>query len=430
MSEIPIDLPVEEINVNALKVVRRLTEGGYEAYLVGGCVRDLLLGNEPKDFDVATDAHPEEVHALFRNSRLIGRRFKIVHVRFGRDIIEVATFRAPHSKQQTQQNFSEGGMILSDNIYGNFSEDAERRDFTMNALYYDPEHNAIKDTVAGLADIKAQQIRLIGDPESRYREDPVRMLRAVRFRAKLGFDIETKTARPLRQLGLLLHDIPPARLFEEILKLFMSGHGERSFEVLREYELFGWLFPESERLLDEAGAAELIRLALASTDRRIANDMPVTPAFIFAALLWQPYLHERESLEQEGADAYTANLEAANNVVSRQLLVSSIPRRFSGPMRDIWSLQYRLPNRAGKKPETLMLHKRFRAAYDFLLLREEAGAKLEGLGQWWTQYQQANPSERDGMVAPATRKKRRRRRRPAGNTGTGQGDATQGENID
>lgn len=398
MPEAPIDLSPDYINVNALKVVNRLTSSGYQAYLVGGCVRDLLLGNHPKDFDVATNAHPDEVHELFRNSRLIGRRFKIVHVRFGREIIEVATFRAPHSEQQTEQNFSDEGMILSDNIYGTFSEDSARRDFTVNALYYDPENDTIHDEVKGVEDLGKRQIRLIGDPDSRYREDPVRMLRAVRFKAKLNFEIEPATAEPLRRLGLLLRDIPPARLFEEVLKLFMTGHGERSFAVLREYDLFGWLFPDTNRLLETAQGAELIRLALASTDRRIALDMPVTPAFIFAALLWQPYLEQRQRREQAGESAYVAGFEGANEAVTRQLSVTSIPKRFSGPMRDIWSLQYRLPTRSGKKPETLLLHKRFRAAYDFLLLREESGESLGGLGEWWTRFQETAEDQRGEML--------------------------------
>jgi poly(A) polymerase len=397
MSEAPIDLSPDYINVNALKVINRLTSSGYQAYLVGGCVRDLLLGNHPKDFDVATNARPDEVHELFRNSRLIGRRFKIVHVRFGREIIEVATFRAPHSEQQTEQNFSDEGMILSDNIYGTFSEDSARRDFTVNALYYDPENDTIHDEVKGVEDLGKRQIRLIGDPDSRYREDPVRMLRAVRFKAKLNFEIEPATAEPLRRLGLL-RDIPPARLFEEVLKLFMTGHGERSFAVLREYDLFGWLFPDTNRLLETAQGAELIRLALASTDRRIALDMPVTPAFIFAALLWQPYIEQRQRREQAGESAYVAGFEGANEAVTRQLSITSIPKRFSGPMRDIWSLQYRLPTRSGKKPETLLLHKRFRAAYDFLLLREESGESLGGLGEWWTRFQETAEDQRGEML--------------------------------
>jgi len=291
----------------------------------------------------------------------------------------------------------------------------------MNALYYDPENDTIIDEVRGLEDLGSRQIRLIGNPDSRYREDPVRMLRAVRFKAKLGFEIEQTTAEPLYRLGLLLRDIPPARLFEEVLKLFMSGHGEQSFAVLREYDLFGWLFPDTNRLLETGNGAELIRLALASTDRRIAQDMPVTPAFIFAALLWQPYLEQREQLEADGETSYVASFEGANQAVSRQLSVTSIPKRFSGPMRDIWSLQYRLPIKSGKKPETLLLHKRFRAAYDFLLLREESGEQLDELGAWWTQFQETAEEDRSELLeqptAPAKRP-RKRRRKPSNQVAT------------
>ncbi len=391
-------LTPDRINISALKVVRRLTESGYTAYVVGGCVRDLLLGKSPKDYDVATDAHPEEVRELFRNSRIVGRRFRIVHVRFGREIVEVATFRAPHNEAETEIHFSDDGRILDDNIYGTFDEDVHRRDFTMNALYYQPETDTLIDEVGGLEDIDEGVIRLIGDPESRFREDPVRMLRAIRFRAKLGFDIDDKADYSLRSLGYLLQDIPPARLFEEVLKLFMSGHGEASFEELVQHELFGWLFPDSRRVLEVTPAEELIRLALASTDLRIRLDKPVTPAFIFAALLWYPFVEERKSLLDDGLPPMTASHEAANNVLAKQQLFTSIPKRFSGPMRDIWNLQFRLPMRHGKKAESIMRHKRFRAAYDFLLIREEAGESLDELGKWWTEYQEQDEESRRQMV--------------------------------
>jgi poly(A) polymerase len=405
-------LPEEHININALKVVKRLTEQGFEAYLVGGCVRDLLLGKSPKDFDVATSAHPEEVNELFRNSRLIGRRFRIVHVRFGRDIVEVATFRAPH-KEIDSDSHSEGGRILDDNVYGTFNEDVVRRDFAMNALYYDVNTKLVIDEVGGLDDIEAKRIRLIGDPENRYREDPVRMLRAVRFKAKLGFDIEDASGSQIRHIGYLLQDIPAARLFEEVLKLFMMGHGEATLDALLEYELFGWLFPSARRSMDDTNAEKLIRLALASTDRRIAIDKPVTPAFVYAALLWYPFITEKLSLEEAGLTHVEASHEAAANVIANQQLFTSIPRRFSGPMRDIWHLQFRLPLRHGKKPEVLVAHKRFRAAYDFLLLREESGEKLDNLGDWWTKYQEANPEERGHLKqqSPPKRKRRRKRKR-------------------
>ncbi len=414
MTNIEAELSRTSISVNALKVVKRLTSQGYEAYLVGGCVRDLLLDRSPKDFDVATDAHPEDVRELFRNSRSIGKRFKIVHVRFGRDIVEVATFRAPHSESTGEDNITETGMILSDNIYGDFDEDVHRRDFTMNALYYDATTNSIRDLVSGQKDIENKEIRLIGDPESRYREDPVRMLRAVRFKAKLGFTIEPATAAPLKNLGYLLQDIPPARLFEEVLKLFMSGHGKESFIAMKEYDLFGWMFPDSNNATENTRASQLIELSLASTDQRIKDDQPVTPAFIYAALLWYPFVTEKTRLEKAGHTSVTAFHEAAGNVIAKQQLFTSIPRRFSGPMRDIWQLQSRLPNRFGKKAELLFRHKRFRAAYDFLLMREASGEALDGLGDWWTEFQENAPEKRVEMARQQTRPKRKhkRKRRP------------------
>jgi poly(A) polymerase len=427
---IAITLNADQINLNARKVVKRLQDSGYEAYLVGGCVRDLLLGKTPKDFDVSTNAHPEEVRDLFRNSRMIGRRFMIVHVRFGREIIEVATFRADHPEENhdtyDSSHISEGGMILSDNRYGTFSEDARRRDFTINALYYDPENQEILDPLEGMEDLEQQQIRLIGTPGDRYREDPVRMLRALRFRAKLGFEIEEQTRTAISELGYLLQDIPPARLFEEVLKLFMSGYGKEALSCLTEEDTFRWLFPDTESLLDDSHHRSLIELALESTDTRIGKDMPVTPAFVFAALLWGPFLKERQRLiDEEGVTIYAANMEAANNVVTKQQLFTSIPKRFSGPMREIWFLQFRLPNKTGKKAIAVASHKRFRAAYDFLLLRERSGEALEELGAFWTQYQIDNPlpdhrnnprgpSEQSNRNNQVTR--RRRRKRPPQNS--------------
>ncbi len=410
MKDSATTLPPEHISVNALKVVNRLTEHGFEAYLVGGCVRDLILGRSPKDFDVATDAHPEEIRDIFRNSRSIGRRFRIVHIRFGREIVEVATFRSAHEVTD-EDSHSEGGMILDDNIYGTFQEDVFRRDFTMNALYYNVDTDEVIDLVNGIEDIEAKRIRLIGEPDNRYREDPVRMLRAVRFKAKLGFNIDEDTGSSIRQIGYLLQDIPPARIFEEVLKLFMTGHAVATFEAMLEYDLFGWLFPSARQAMDETKADKLIRLALASTDRRIANDMPVTPAFIFAALLWYPFVEDKRRLEEEGVTHVEASHEAAANVIANQQLFTSIPRRFSGPMRDIWNLQFRLPARYGRKPEILLRHKRFRAAYDFLLLREESGEKLDGLGQWWTSFQEADEDARGKLKLQTTGKKKRKRKR-------------------
>lgn len=404
-------LSADRISTNALKVVRRLTEHGYQAYLVGGCVRDLLLGKTPKDFDVATDAHPEEVRDLFRNSRLIGRRFRIVHVTFGHEIVEVATFRAAHGEEESQRRLSEGGMILSDNVYGTFDEDVHRRDFAMNALYYQPETGSLIDEVEGLDDIRHHRIRLIGDPGSRFREDPVRMLRAIRFKTKLGFAIDDGTEQALLNLGYLLQDIPPARLFEEVLKLFMNGHGAASFESLVDHNLFGWLFPDSRRLLVDGAERKLILLALINTDLRVAGGKPVTPAFVFAALLWYPFLEEKTALEAEGYTSVIAGQEAASRIIARQLLFTSIPRRFSGPMREVWHLQERFMARFGRRPDTLLHHKRFRAAYDFMVVRQQSGEDLDELVDWWTAYQEAGPEARHELVRAAGGKPKRRRRR-------------------
>ena len=404
--------PIEEnaISINANKVISRLQENGFQAYLVGGCIRDLLLRKTPKDFDIATDAHPEEVRELFRNSLIIGKRFRIVHVRFGREIIEVTTFRGPHADEY-DENHSESGMTLSDNVYGTFKEDVFRRDFTMNAIYYEPREKEIIDLAGGNADILSQVIRTIGEPTGRLREDPVRMLRAIRFQAKLEFSLEPDLQSSIRSLGHLLQDIPPARLFEEVLKLFLSGYGTAAFDSMMKNDVYGWLFPDSKRSMDNNSTEDLVRLALTSTDHRIAKKMPVTPAFIYAAVLWYPFVDEKKRLEQEGSDRYAAAHEAANNVISKQQLFTSIPKRFSGPMRDIWFLQSRLPSRFGRKPERMMEHKRFRAAYDFLLLREQAGEKTEQLGAWWTEYQEAN-EERKLAMKQSTRNGRQRNRKP------------------
>ncbi|MEO2183821.1 MAG: polynucleotide adenylyltransferase PcnB, partial [bacterium] len=384
------------ISINASKVISRLQDHGFQAYLVGGCIRDLLLRKTPKDFDIATDAHPEEVRELFRNSRIIGKRFRIVHVRFGREIIEVTTFRGPHADEY-DENHSDSGMTLNDNVYGTFEEDVFRRDFTMNAIYYEPQEKEIIDLADGTADIESQIIRTIGDPTGRLREDPVRMLRAIRFQAKLGFGLESDLQSSIRSLGYLIQDVPPARLFEEVLKLFLSGYGTAAFDAMMENDIYGWLFPDSKRSMENNATEELVRLALTSTDQRIAKKMPVTPAFIYAAVLWYPFVDEKQRLEQEDGITYAAAHEAANNVISKQQLFTSIPKRFSGPMRDIWFLQSRLPSRFGQKPDRIMEHKRFRAAYDFLLLREQAGEKTEQLGEWWTEYQEATEERKLAM---------------------------------
>lgn len=411
-----------EISDSALKVLYRLKDAGYEAYLVGGCVRDLQLGKHPKDFDIATEAHPEQVHELFRNSRLIGRRFKLVHVRFGREIIEVATFRASHDSNSavTGQHGkqSDSGLILRDNVYGTVEDDAIRRDFTVNALYYSITDKGITDFVDGWEDLNQRTLRLIGDPEARYREDPVRMLRAVRFAAKLDFTLAPSTEAPIIQLADLLCDIPPARLFEEVLKLFLSGHAEQTFKLLQEFDLFAPLFPATARCLEDQqrepeGAShveELIIQALRNTDSRIQQGKSVTPAFLFAALLWYPLQYRARQLEKN-LPPLPALQQAAQDVISEQVKAISIPRRFSIPMREIWELQPRLPRRFGKRAEQLLEHPRFRASYDFLLMREASGEQLDNLGEWWTHFQDAHPNVRNDMSNALNSEKPRRKRK-------------------
>lgn len=407
-----------DISEPAKKVLSRLNSAGFEAYLVGGGVRDLLLQGKPKDFDIGTNATPEEVHDLFRNSRLIGRRFRIVHVLFGREVIEVTTFRGNAGSADSDQDddpreTSEHGLLLSDNIYGTQEEDALRRDFTVNALYYCVRDFSVHDFTGGMEDLRNRTLRLIGDPETRYREDPVRMLRAIRFAAKLDFAIDPATATPIREHADLLSHIPPARLFEEVLKLFSAGYAEDSYHLLQEYNLFAPLFPETAAALAAGESDEVILAALANTDRRIREGKPVTPYFLYGAILWPALKLEWERRQSDGEPTYQALHQAAGDVIARQIRATSIPRRFSIPMKEVWDLQARLPKRRGKRAELLLGHPRFRAAYDFLLVREAAGEQTQGLGQWWTEFQNLDEDGRRAMVnalGTASGKKRRRRR--------------------
>ncbi len=396
-----------------------LKDAGYEAYMVGGGVRDLLAGIEPKDFDIATSAHPDEIKRVFRGCRLIGRRFMIAHVRAGEEILEVTTFRGPITDSHERD---ETGRILSDNVYGTLEEDAFRRDFTVNALYYDIRDFSIVDFCGGVNDLQARQLRLIGDPELRYREDPVRMLRAVRIANKLGFEIEPLSAEPIARLASLLREIPPARLFDEILKIFLNRDALANFEGLRRHGLFAKLFPGTERSINAAKRdLELVRIALASTAERVKRDLPVTPAFLYGALLWPPYADRAYELEfEKGHDSVSAQTQAAEEVLAKQQHRIAIPKRFSLPMREIWSLQPRFEDLRPGRAKRLMTHPRFRAAYDFLLLRAQAGEPgCAALANWWTQAQSgvvpevpeelaemADAPEPAGEGAP---KKRRRR---------------------
>lgn len=417
----------KRISPNALKVLYKLGEAGYHGFLVGGGVRDLLLGKAPKDFDIATDATPEELKKLFRNARIIGRRFKIIHIRFGREIIEVTTFRAPHNAQneigdniprrkikELDSAHSTAGMILRDNVYGNIDEDALRRDFTVNAMYYTVDDFLVLDFSCGMQDLQAKLIRMIGNPEERYKEDPVRMLRALRFCAKLNFTMEEKTRAPINSLAYLLESIAPARLFDETLKLLTNGHAVRSFDLLKEYEPGRYLFaPTLEALeLQQGPANKLLDLALQNTDIRLAEGKSVTPAFLFASLLWPVLQLRLNTSRRQDDNQYQHFQNVANSVLSEQVQYTAIPKRFTATAKEIWELQLRLERRNRRSIESAINHPRFRAAYDFLLLREDSGEDLGGLGQWWTTFQFADADERAEMLnAFSTRKKPRRRRR-------------------
>ena len=416
--------PISRANIspNALKVLYRLKDAGYQGHLVGGGVRDLLLGREPKDFDVGTDAHPDDVRKLFRNCRLIGRRFRLAHVMFGREIIEVATFRALQEADTDngERHIDDEGRIVRDNVYGTIGEDAYRRDFTVNALYYNIKDFSVIDYVGGMEDLKAGLLRLIGDPEERYREDPVRMLRAVRFATKLGFRIHPDSERPIMELAPLLGDIPPARLFDEMLKLFMGGCALGTFEALRHYNLFGQLFPLTEQSLtheEEHFPLTLINRGMENTDARIQQGKPVTPAFLFALFLWEPVRERARQLEAEGQHPAQALQHAGSQIISEQARVMAVPKRYSLPMREIWMLQLRLERKGGKRSLRVLGHPRFRAAYDFLLLRAEAGEVERELGEWWTQFQEMHPEQREQEVTKTRPPRKRRRRRPRRRSG-------------
>ncbi len=399
------------ISPNALKVLYRLKQAGFRACLVGGCVRDLLLGREPKDFDVATDAHPEQVRQLFRNCRLVGRRFRLAHVQFGQEIIEVATFRAAASPGREGEWVQEAsGRLLRDNVFGTIEEDAFRRDFTANALYYDIADFSVIDYVGGMEDLRRGVLRLIDDPEVRYREDPVRMLRAVRFMTKLGFVLDPECEAPIRKLASLLKDISPARLYDEVLKLFLSGFAVQTFELLRHYGLFEWLFPATERALSvgyQSFPSTFLIQALKATDRRLGEGLPVAPYFLYAALLWEPVRIEFERRVAAGEAPAVAMQEAASAILAEQVKRVAIARRVSLPMREVWMLQPRLERCQNSRPLRLLAHPKFKAAYDFLLLRGAAGEVEAEVSSWWTLFLQADEKERQNMLV----KKQRRRRR-------------------
>lgn len=399
------------ISPAALNVLYQLHQAGYQAFLVGGGVRDVLLGRIPKDFDVVTNAKPTEIKSLFRNSRLIGRRFLLAHVRFSKEIVEVATFRAHHN--QDRGGVMEGGRIVRDNVYGSsVDEDALRRDFTINSLYYDISDYSVLDYANGLADLQAGIIRLVGDPKSRYREDPVRMLRAARFAAKLGFTIAPNTVEPIKQLSGLLADIPSARLFEEVQKLFLSGHAEQSFVQLQRYNLFQQLFPYTQACLDDKIAQALIEQVLRNTDERKNHNKPIMPAFLLAAFLWPPLSRRLlQDKSAKGVNQQEALLNATQYILAKQQRHVAIPRRISVLIQDIWLLQLRLtrPRRSKKKSLSLLQHPRFRAGYDFMLLRANAGEQtVADDAQWWTNFLKGDDSHRDDLFPQRSSQKKSR----------------------
>ncbi|NNC66764.1 MAG: polynucleotide adenylyltransferase PcnB [Gammaproteobacteria bacterium] len=385
----------------ALDVISQLHATGFKAYIVGGGVRDLLLDLHPKDFDIATDATPEDVRQLFDNSRIIGRRFRIVHVYFEGGFTEVATFRAANTASVNTQ-----GRIIADNTFGNIEEDAFRRDFTVNALFYDSEKNQILDLVDGLQDIDAKLLRVIGDPDLRFREDPVRMLRAVRLATKLNFEIEKSAKDAIFRLGCLLSEVPSARLFDEMIKLFHGGFGLKTYQALREFDLFRHMFPLTEQVLEQEANTftNLVKLALENTDERIRSGKSVTPAFLYAVFLWGPMRKLSKQLELDGITPQVAHDASVKDTILSQLPFTSIPKRFSYSMRDIWNLQYRFYRRRGKRAYQLFEHDRFRAAYDFLCLRASAGEPVDELCEWWTVFQDVDDATRRKMTrAPQNR---------------------------
>lgn len=421
------------LSKNAVKVTKTLQDAGYEAYVVGGAVRDLLLGIAPKDFDVATNATPEQVQKLFRRSRLIGRRFQIVHVTFygGRgghgsrdktEIIEVSTFRAILEGEGT--HVAESGRILRDNVWGSQAEDATRRDFTINAMYYDPESQVVLDYHGGMKDIRTKVLRMIGNPTQRYREDPVRMLRAVRFSAKTGFAIEQSSLSPISKLAPLLHDVPQARLFDEILKLLMSGHAWACLTSLRDAGLHQGILPLLDVILEQSEKENFAKLALERTDQRVADGKPISPGFLFATLLWHTVSRIWRANIKSGQSTVPALHDAIDVALASQREIFAVQRRHESDMREIWGLQPRFEKRSGKMPHRLLESPRFRAGYDFLCLRCQTGELPESLAQWWEDFQYAELPEREklleavkseaGSSSASTngKSKRRRRRSP------------------
>ncbi len=410
----------EGISYGARRVTDGLQAEGFKAFVVGGAVRDLLLDRQPKDFDVATDATPEEIRRVFRRSRIIGRRFRLVHVMFGDETVEVSTFRRMIEAEVAQTD--EHGRLLRDNEFGDQEQDAARRDFTANALFYDPATQEIFDYHKGYADIRANTLRIIGDPEVRYREDPVRMLRAVRLSAKLGMQLDVATAAPIAQLKELLANVPEARMFDEMLKLLLSGHALECIKKLREMDLHHGMLPMLDVILEQPLGERFVMLSLQNTDQRIRDEKPTSPAFLFAALLWHEVIATWKTREAAGERAVAALNTAMDEVLERQRAQLAIPRRYDTVMKELWSLQPRFEQRGGQRPIRLLALPRFRGAYDFLLLRCQSGEIDSELGEWWTEFQVATEERRAEMLQPDAAPKKRRRRTKKPDTSTVQAE--------
>lgn len=407
----------DQLNKNVIGILEKLKKAGFEAYIVGGGVRDLLLGYKPKDFDIATDAKPEQIRSLFKNSRIIGRRFRLLHIFFGREIIEVATFRASPKhedkdkvnvknkdfKDRNDEHFTIEGRIVRDNIYGTIDEDIWRRDFTMNALYYDAIDEVIIDYCNGYHDLKNHCIKILGDPAIRYREDPVRMLRALRFAAKLDFTIEANTLEPIKHYEYhnLLDGIPSARLFEEYNKLFLMGHSEKSFYMLKQYKLLHKLFPYTATNKIEEKFPEhvsFLHQVLQSTDARIANDLPVNPAFLLAAFLWhQLHLEFAKTHSKQHGKEFLWR-QAAHNLLKNQVQSLAIPKRFTKVIEEIWYLQRLLVKKQPKAVFKAAKHPKFRAGLDFFTLRAQVEPISEQQLSWWQSYEAADEVARYKML--------------------------------
>ncbi len=411
-----------QISSCALKITQELQKASFSAFVVGGAVRDLLLGLDPKDFDVATNATPEQVRSTFRRSRIIGRRFRLVHAMCGLETVEVSTFRGPSPDNghplEMNDITDQHGRLLQDNVFGSQEEDAVRRDFTMNALFYNPVTEEIHDYLNGYDDITARTLRIIGEPVSRYREDPVRMLRAVRLAAKLGLQIDAKTAQPIGDLAPLLQNVPTARLFDEMLKLLLSGHSLACVVDLRARGLHHGLLPMLDVILEQPLGERFITLALKNTDERVQQDKPISPAFLFASLLWHEVMVSWNSYKGHGEKPSIALYKAMDDVLAKQQKNLAIPRRFTATVQEIWAMQPRFELLAGHGPFRLISHPRFRAAYDFMLLRCESGEINAEIASWWKEFITANHEQREKMIhklSPPRKRRSRSRRKSSAN---------------